>query len=368
MLMKDGLDLRAAKRIANAMAAVYLKFNSAEFIQQIEQKYQPLELKERVELFIESLSQSLPEDFTKCYDIFMQLKPHWDHGDPNDATRSFAAWPVIDFVAAYGLEHPEQSYPMMKSLTELFSAEFAIRHFIVSDTQTALKYLNQWVDDENHHVRRLVSEGTRPRLPWGIRLKQFCLDPSPCLPLLEKLKDDPSEYVRRSVANHLNDIAKDNPQIVIDLCKTWHKNASKNTQWVIKHACRSLIKSGHNEVFSLLGFTENPKINVEELRLSTEVVNLGEVLEFTFLVTSLANINQHLAIDFVVHHVKANGKLAPKVFKLKELTLAAGQSIELNKKHPIKAITTRKYYAGEHQLDIQINGQVITSTKFVLNV
>ena len=364
MLMKDGLGLNAAKRVAHAMSSISNDFDSQGFVNYIDANVAPLELKQRVELFIDGLKQYLPDDFAQCYELLMKIKPHWDYGDPNDPIRSFAAWPITDFVAKHGLSSPDLSFSLMKELTELFSAEFAIRYFIKQDTSHAFHYLDQWVDDSNHHVRRLVSEGTRPRLPWGIRLNEFCKDPSPCIPLLEKLKNDPSEYVRRSVANHLNDIAKDNPQIVIKLCQQWSTDASEETKWVIKHACRSLIKFGHKEVFPLLGFSEEPEIETSDISLVSDEVKLGGKLDFSFAVTSTAKQPQKLAVDFIIHHVKANGQRSPKVFKLKELTLKPYQSVELTKRHPMKAITTRKYYAGEHLLEIQINGKALNQTPF----
>lgn len=369
MLMKNGLNETAARRIASAIVTVYPEFNTKGFIKHINKGLAPLELKERVNHFIEVLAKYLPQDFVACHNILTQLKPHWDHGDPEDPIRSFAAWPVTDFVAKYGIEHPELAFDCMAYLTSLFSAEFAIRPFIQKYPDLSREHLNKWVSDEDEHIRRLVSEGTRPRLPWGIRLQEYCQDPTPNLILLDKLKNDDSEYVRRSVANHLNDIAKDNPDIVITLCKKWQANlltstsantsvkARTNTQWVIKHACRSLIKSGKPEVFPLLGFTELPKINVSDLTLTTTQLTLGDSLSFSVKLTSITNSKQKLAIDFVIYHMKANGKISPKVFKLKELTLKGKECVELTKLHKMKAISTRKYYSGEHQIALKINGE-----------
>ncbi|KGJ94908.1 DNA alkylation repair protein [Colwellia psychrerythraea] len=368
MLMKDGLNISSAERISGAISQVYPDFAAEQFLQQIEVGLTSLELKQRVNHFIEVLAKHLPADFSACHHIFTQLKPHWDYGEPDDPLRSFAAWPVTDFVAKYGLDHPDLAFDCLRYLTNLFSAEFAIRPFIEKYPELSAKYLKQWATDEDYHVRRLTSEGTRPRLPWGIRLQAFCQNPEPNLALLEQLKDDDSEYVRRSVANHLNDIAKDNPDIVIDMCKRWQKDASNNTQWVIKHACRSLIKSGHPQVFPLLGFTKSPKLLAEDLSLVNSQLTLGDTLTFTVQLTSTSMSNQKLAIDFVIYHMKANGQLSAKVFKLKELTLKSKASIELTKQHKIKAITTRKYYSGKHKIAIQVNGKEVLIKDFNLTV
>jgi 3-methyladenine DNA glycosylase AlkC len=376
MLMKEGLNSVSAERIAGAISQVYPEFAVEQFLQQVDSGLAVLELKERVNHFIEVLAKHLPQDFSDCHKILTQLKPHWDHGNPEDPLRSFAAWPITDFVAIYGLDSPDLAFDCLRYLTSLFSAEFAIRPFIEKYPELSSQYLAQWVTDEDHHVRRLTSEGTRPRLPWGIRLQAFCQDPTPNLALLEQLKDDDSEYVRRSVANHLNDIAKDNPDIVIMLCKRWQSNtptnisakASTNTQWVVKHACRSLIKSGNPDVFPLLGFTESPELIVSELSLANSEVIIGDSLSFDVQLTSTSASKQKLAVDFIIYHMKANGQLSPKVFKLKELTLKSKESIKLTKQHKMKAITTRKYYSGKHQVAIQINGKEYTIKDFNFTV
>ncbi len=368
MLMKDGLNINAAKRIASSVTQVYPEFAAEQFVQHIDFGLAALELKERVDHFIDILAKHLPDDFAACHEILTKLKPFWDHGNPDDPLRSFAAWPVTDFVAKYGIDCPELAFECLHYLTSLFSAEFAIRPFIKKYPELSEKHLSRWVTDKDYHVRRLTSEGTRPRLPWGIRLQEYCLDPSPSLPLLEQLKNDGSEYVRRSVANHLNDIAKDNPDIVIDTCKRWQKDASVNTQWVIKHACRSLIKSGNSEVFPLLGFTEKVKLSKVKLSLAETKLTLGDSLSFTVQLTSTAKTSQKIAVDFVIHHMKANGQLSPKVFKLKEIRLKAKESITITKQHKIKAISTRKYYSGNHQIAIQVNGKQQVIQEFKLNV
>jgi len=366
--MKEGLNIASAERIAEAISQVYPNFAVEPFLQQIDSGLASLELKQRVNHFIDVLAEYLPKDFAQCHHIFMQLKPHWNYGEPEDPLRSFAAWPVTDFVAKYGIDSPDLAFECLHYLTSLFSAEFAIRPLIEKYPELSSKYLAQWVTDEDHHVRRLTSEGTRPRLPWGIRLQSFCQDPRPNLTLLAQLKDDDSEYVRRSVANHLNDIAKDNADIVIALCKDWQVNASANTQWVIKHACRSLIKSGNLDVFPLLGFTDSPKLKVSTISLTNPQITLGDSLIFNVQLTSTSKEKQKLAIDFVIYHMKANGQLSPKVFKLKELTLKKSECIELTKQHRMKAITTRKYYSGKHRIAIQVNGKEYAIKDFNLTV
>ncbi len=205
-------------------------------------------------------------------------------------------------------------------------------------------------------MRRLVSEGTRPRLPWTIQLKPFIENPGPVLDLLEKLKTDPVLMVRRSVANNLNDIAKDNPDQVVKTLRRWSKIEDQGIQWLIRHAARTLVKQGNREILAILGYDSNIGITVSKIQLEESVVEMGGDLSFSFEIRSTSTNPQKLVIDYVIHHVKANGNLTPKVFKLTTRQLKAGETIHVSKKHSFRPISTRKYYGGKHMLEIQING------------
>ena len=363
-LMKNGLSEPAIQRIAKAFSQVYPSFNSNNFIKDVLLSYGSLELKERVNHIITILHQQMPRDFTETVKVFKQIPVIWDRGNPDDPLRSFAAWPIIDYVSVYGLSHPQESLAILKHLTGLFSAEFAIRPFIKKYPDECHQQFLLWIDDESEDVRRLVSEGTRPRLPWGMRLHQFIDSPKCNIPLLTSLKDDSSLYVRRSVANHLNDIAKDHPNLVIDVCKQWYKNANSELKWLIKHATRTLVKAGHAEIFPLLGFTENPQIAIEQLSLSNKEVKFGERIVFQFNLLSKSNIGQKLVIDYAIHFVKANGKQQAKVFKLKNINLKKEEQITLTKQFSFKPISTRKYYKGEHKIEILVNGICMANENF----
>ncbi len=349
-LMKDGINKQSIHNIAEAFSKSMPAFDTKSFIKTANHRLETLELKQRVHHIIEALHQHLPQDFKKSVPVFKKLRKNW-----NNST-GFTAWPVIDYIGVYGIDHPELALPVLKELTPLFSAEFAIRPFLQNHFDITYQHLQIWCNDDDEHVRRLVSEGSRPRLPWGPRLPFLCRDPEPILPLLNTLKNDPSDYVRRSVANNLNDISKDNANIVIATCLAWQKNASKETQWIIRHATRSLVKSGHPEILHLLGYTTLPKIKVNKLGISNNNLHMGESLDMHFTVSSTAKEDQRLVIDYAIHHVKANGSSSAKVFKLKSLTLPAGKSITLQKKHPFQKITTRQYYSGLHRMELLING------------
>ncbi len=365
-LMKDGLGHSAIDRIAAAFKRSDSSFPVAKFRQLAHSGLEALELKARVHHLIAALHTVLPVEFEQSAALLFAIKEHWDYGDGNDSLRGFAAWPVIDYVAVYGLYHPEIALPLLKHLTPLFSAEFALRPFLIHHFEISYQQLQQWLDDEDAHVRRLVSEGTRPRLPWGQQLPRFIANPTPVLALLETLKDDPSDYVRRSVANNLNDIAKNHPDLVIQTCQRWQQNASQERLWIIRHATRSLIKQGHPGSFSLLGHTATPQLAPPQLRLMTTQLKIGETLNFSVTLHSRAAHPQSIVLDYAIHYVKANGQAKPKVFKLKNLTLAPGETVTLSHKRSFKAISTRRYYPGQHILELLINGTPAGNHPFLL--
>jgi len=368
-LMKNGLSHAAVDRIGQALVRVQPKLDRALFQQQALEGLEALELKERVTHIISTLQAFLPSDFAKTAKLLKRLPAIWDRGPADDPLRGFAAWPLIDYVGVHGLEHPEIALDLLEHLTELFSAEFAIRPLLLNHPEIAQRYLQDWSLHPSEHVRRLASEGSRPRLPWGIQLKPFVEDPSPNIPLLDTLKNDPSLYVRRSVANHLNDIAKDHPDTVISICKKWYsKKPSEEVRWVIKHATRTLVKAGHPEVFPLLGYSEQVAIKKPQITLESAALTLGESLSFSFKIQSTSTAAQKLVVDFALHLVKANGRRQAKVFKLKSLNLAPGEICQLEKTHSIKPISTRKYYSGTQVLEVLVNGKGVAECEFELSV
>jgi len=367
-LMKEGLNRDAIKRISTVLQTIENDFATHEFIEEAVVGITRLELKQRVSFIITVLAKYLPTDFTVTAEILLKVKDYWDWGDPDDPLSSFAAWPLIDYVAVYGLEDPKRSLAVLKQLTPLFTAEFAIRPFIKQHFSLTYTTLVEWSEDQDEHVRRLVSEGIRPRLPWGKQLTQFRDDPEPIIVLLERLKDDPSRYVRRSVANNLNDISKDHSERVIQLCQAWSVDASDNRQWIIRHGCRSLIKLGESAVFSILGFTENPQFSLENFSIVKNQIKLGESLGFLLTIKSESAVGQHLMVDYKIHHVKANQTCSSKVFKLSTIRLETNDKINIKKNHPFKQISTRKYYSGRHSIELIINGKTIDSLDFTLSV
>jgi 3-methyladenine DNA glycosylase AlkC len=259
-------------------------------------------------------------------------------------------------VGQFGLEHTALSLDALKFFTRFGSSEFAVREFFVRDPAATLKRMREWAGDSCEHARRLASEGSRPRLPWSFRLDAVVKDPSLTRPILDALRIDASAYVRKSVANHLNDFSKDNSGYMISVLHAWDLQ-HPHTAWIAKHASRTLIKAGHAAALALFAFEKDTAVSLEKFWLKPKTLTLGGTLEFGFSLRSAKKTPQKLVIDYRIHYQKAGGQSAPKVFKLKETTLGGGESLEITKRQTIQDFTTRKHYAGEHRVEVLVNGQ-----------
>lgn len=361
--LKHGLGREAIERLARNVARASSSFDVKSFVSASTRGLSPLELKQRVAHVAEVLAEHLPASYPKALAIVVKAEKAWDRGDPDDPYRGFAAWPLFHFIEMRGQDDLDRSMEALRRLTHLFSAEFAVRPFLRLYPGPALERLAEWCDDPSADVRRLVSEGTRPRLPWAGRLPAFQRDPAPVLVLLERLKDDPSECVRRSVANNLNDIGKDHPERLLEVCSRWSADAAPERQWVIRRATRSLVKAGHPGVWKLLGVSERAHVKVADLRARPKRVPFGGETELSFRVRSTATSSQRVVVDFAVHYVKANGQTRPKVFKLRELDLAPGEEVALGKRISFRPISTRRYYPGVHRVEVLVNGTPSASTE-----
>ncbi len=358
---KNLLNEKIIIAMGGHLAKAWPEFDRGAFTTMATENLDDLELKERSTQITEALIAFLPDDFARAADIMLASLAPDDGGDTASAEvngrgiQGWAVMPLTHYVGLQGLGHFDLSMMLLKEMTKRSSSEFGIRFFLLAEPERTLAVLESWLDDANYHVRRLISEGTRPRLPWAMRLPAFMENPAPILPLLEALKDDDEEYVRRSVANNLNDIAKDHPDLVARIAGQWLKGADRNRRRLIRHACRTLIKQGHQGTLKALGYGP-PRVELEKLRISTPRVAFGAALEFELRLTSTANRAQALVVDYAIHHRKANGSTTAKVFKWKTTTLAPGAALRAKRKHAIRKITTRVYYPGRHRLEIFVNG------------
>lgn len=378
-LMKHGLDQEAVEKICHHLLAAGADFSADQFKKDIHSSLAQLELKDRVHHIIAIMGKHLPQSFPQAAKILGNIRNHWQDEIPRDNKPTmYAAWPIIDYVAEYGINHPEIALPLLRYLTPLFTAEFAIRPFLNLHPDQAYNSMLLWCLDTDHHVRRLASEGIRPRLPWGKQLPQYIQDPTPVVSLLENLKDDPSDYVRRSVANNLNDISKDHPEVVIDTCQQWLEDSVSERQWIIRHATRTLVKAGNPEVFPLLGYTKNPMVSIDAFTLTPPDrdesspdparIEIGNSIKLQLQLTSTQKSTQKIVIDYAVHYRKSNGKTAAKVFKWKNITLLPGQQLTLHKSQLFKQTSTRKLYAGEHHVEVLINGQATKAPNIIFTL
>ncbi|MCG8652867.1 MAG: DNA alkylation repair protein [Pirellulales bacterium] len=354
--------------LANLFHAADSVFDPQAFVREVMKQLPKLELKQRIVWIAEVLQRYLPQEFPEAAaKIAAALPPPLDEHLTDDDFGDFIFAPLGEFVARNGMakKHLRLSLRTLKEITKRFSMEDAIRHFIRKFPDPTLTELTKWSKDRNYHVRRLVSEGTRPSLPWSGRIG---LDVTATIDLLDNLHCDNTRFVTRSVANHLNDIAKTNPQLVLATLSRWQdlgRQDPDELNWMTRHALRTLIKQGNPEALKLLGFRPNPKINVSEITLQQDTVRPGEALEFS--VTLTAGREEALLVDYVIDFVKSNGKTAPKVFKATKLKLKKNESKTVTKRHPLRAdATTFTLYPGTHRLSIQINGSVFTSRSFEL--
>lgn len=341
-------------------------FNKKGFINDIfNNEWDNLELKERMRHSTHTLHKHLSKDYKtdvenilKCIELLSTKSKVTNYN-----TLAYMFFP--DYIEQYGLDDYDTSISAMEIITQFTSCEFAIRPFIIKYEDKALMQMLKWSKHNNFHVRRLASEGSRPRLPWAMALPALKKEPLALIPLLENLKNDESEYVRRSVANNLNDIAKDNPDTVVIIAKKWI-GKTKETDKLIKHACRSLLKQGHQELMQLFGFGSVEKINIEAFKILTPKVKIGDALKFTFNLKNTDTTPLKIRLEYVIHYQKANGSLSPKVFKISEKFYNKKSTTSIHKKQSFKIITTRKFHLGLHKVSIIVNGNEFNTLDFEL--
>ena len=356
--------------LARSIVNVYPAFAQEKFQKEVVQAFPQLELKERIAHIRQCLRRFLPADYQEATTVLLQALPAPLNEELTDNDfGDFIYAPFSDFVANYGcsLEHLTFSLEAIKEITKRFSAEYAIRFFINAFPEETMATLLQWANDSNYHVRRLCSEGSRPKLPWAQKIHTSAND---ALPILHLLYADNTRFVTRSVANHLNDIAKIEPELVLETLKNWQasgRQSEAEMSFITRHSLRTLVKMGHPEALRMLGFGNSANIHLSALQFNTRA-KVGDTLSFSFDLSSTET--KTAAVDYILYFQNKQGLMASKkVFKLQTLVLSPSTPQTLSKRHVFRPnMTTRQLYAGTHQIDIQVNGTVLTSFQFELEV
>lgn len=354
---KHHVNKSSVRQLAEHLSP-HLELDVARFVDDAVRGIEARELKDRINHIADALAAHLPP-FPRAAEGIQRANA----AAPEDAGSLWVYWPLCSYVERHGTAHFDAAFEVMHGLTRLASCEFAVRPFLAGEPERAFEVLARWVHDPSWHVRRLVSEGSRPLLPWGMRLKALQRDPSPSRPLLDALFDDPSEDVRRSVANHVNDISKDHPDLAVQIARGWKARASEHTAGVVRHAMRTLVKRGHAEALALQGFGP-AQVREARLAVGPDPLPFGDSL--TLRLELVADAPGAWMIDYAVHHMKADGTSKPKVFKWTRREVKAGETLQLEKRHAIRPISTRRYYDGQHGCDVRVNGMVVAQAAFVL--
>ena len=332
--------------MADTLREHYSLFDKKKFLAAVyDSNWESLELKAKMRHATECLHKALPKSYKEALAILMQAAPQ---------VKGFEAMTLPDYVALYGQEDWDLSLPALYHFTKYSTSELAIRSFLVKDPERIMKLMSLWAEDKDPKVRRLASEGCRPRLPWAMALPYFKKDPGLILPILEKLKNDESESVRRSVANNLNDISKDNPDIALRVCEQWYGKC-ENTDKIVKHACRGLLKAGNVKALRLFGYSDPDDFEITGLNLSKKKLKIGDDLIFDFELSVKADKSANVRLEYGIYYVKASGKSSKKVFKLTERSLDPGKH-KFSRKQSFADMSTRQHYPGTHHISIIVNG------------
>ncbi|MEZ5226654.1 MAG: hypothetical protein R2710_08255 [Acidimicrobiales bacterium] len=356
--LKDSVDATVVDDLAQRFAAVDPHFDADGFRDRTTPQLESLELKARIEAIARELWRSLGER-----DAAASLSAVVEVARCEPAVEGWAAWPLAAVIELFGLSCPVDALAAMEHVTKRMSCEFAVRPFLRDHFDATYAQLLTFTEHDDDRVRRLPSEGTRPRLPWGASVQQLLDDPGPGLALLDRLRHDPSETVRRSVANHLNDVAKAHPELVIDTLSTWVTEPQTDRR-MVAHALRTLVKQGVPGALALLGFDTDPQVVVEHFDVAPASVGMGEHINLSATIRSTSEVAQRLVVDFVVHHVTASGATSAKVFKWSTIDLDPNAERRLTKRRLIQQASTRTYRAGTHRVELQIAGHVLAEASF----
>jgi len=359
---KNRYSKKTISEMALELARHDKKFEAKSFAKEAAKNITKLEMKARVVQIAESLNSHLNHSYKKNIQILLKSLSN----NNGEGIENFILWPYTYYIETYGIDDFDTSMHALYHITQKFTSEFGVRPFFNRYPAETYTLFKEWVQDPSEHVRRWISEGTRPNLPWGMKISHLEKNLKKNIMLLEKLKNDDSVYVRTSVANHMNDISWLDPDLVIKTLTKWQKAKTPEMSRLIKRALRNLVKQGHPGALKLLGFDSKIKSSVSALQLSVQKIKEGESFDLSFSLTNKEAQKKSFMVDYNIHYPKANGSLSKKTFKLKALDLTPKASASLTKKVSFKKVTTRKHYPGVHKIEIQVNGLVKAQTEFEL--
>jgi len=348
--------------LTEVLKTVLPRFKKQAFINQvIDAGWEEKELKQRMRHISTVLVNYLPNDFSEqvacTVRIIEQLESRGIKG-------GFEYMFLPDLVEQCGLDHLHLSLRAMERITQFASCEFAVRPFLSKYPEQVMQQMLRWSKHPHHHVRRFASEGCRPRLPWAMAIPGLKNDPSPIIPVLENLKTDDSLFVRKSVANNLNDIAKDHPGLVAGLVKSW-KGKSRETDWIIRHGCRTLLKKADPAIYEIFGLNGSSECKITGLKLNRINIKLGETLPFSFQLKT-GRHPANLRIEYAVYYLKANGSHSRKIFQLTQKNSTGGEVYSFKKEQRFQDFSTRKHYPGRHKIAVVVNGRELAAKEFTL--
>ena len=357
MNLKDEFDQPFIKQLSTNISTQTTTFNQSLFNDDLlNNQWEKKELKERIRSITTTINVHLKLPYPKQIEVLSKIAPHY---------KGLKGLIFPEFVELYGLNDIKTSFKAMELFTQYSTAEFAIRPFIKKHPKESHQQMLTWSKSNNHHLRRLASEGGRPRLPWAPKLDTFIQDPKSNLPILENLKNDDSLYVRKSIANHLNDISKDHPNLVLTIAKKWY-GKSPNTNWIVKHALRTLLKKGDKEALSIFGLDNSHQIQIKNIHLSHTEIKIGDYIYFQFDVINQSSKPRDVRLEYSIDYIRSNNSTSKKIFQLSEFSLNPKSEKTMKRKQWFKELSTRKHYAGKHKITIIVNGDKKASTILIL--
>ena len=359
---KSYINRAAITRLGEHIRTADSGFDLDAFVKTASRGLGPLEFTARTRHVAAALRHHLPDSMPRALAIVRAALPEPLEGDEGMFSERYWLWPLSDFVRDYGATHWREALDTCYALTQSFTAEFAIRPLLASEPEATLKALAEWTEDESAHVRRLCSEGPRPRLPWASRLD---MPREPVAGILHALRADTSRYVRKSVANHLNDIGKHDPAWLLDTMQRWDRRAADETRWIIRHALRTLIKAGDSAALALIGYKPVELSNVS-LQLTPKQVKIGDEITARLRLETRGGSAQALLIDWVMHYARKGGASSRKVFKGKTVELEPGEVFDWPRKFDMTPRSTRSLHPGTHTLEVQVNGDIVARETFTL--